>query len=203
MSKYKDVARELAIVTAGVLIALLINSLVEWNHYRLLVKEARATIAREIADNKREIDISLASIDQKMREFDDAVSFADDMIRAGKSEINQLHLGMEVAELSAAGWQSADRTGALAHMDYAEVQQLSKLYGMQELVASQQRQALEHLTQASGLLRLSNPKSNFGPKDFEIFRTQVMTVRADVAMLKDFATHLAENYNEQLKQRSR
>ena len=32
-------------VTAGVLIALLINGLVEWNHNRELVAEARATIA--------------------------------------------------------------------------------------------------------------------------------------------------------------
>jgi hypothetical protein len=165
-----------------------------------LVREARATLAREMADNKREIDISLASIDQKMREFDEAISFADDMIRAGKSEINQLHLSLELAELSAAGWQSAEQTGALAHMDYAEVQQLSKLYSMQELVASQQRRALEHLTQASGMLRIGDPTMDIGRKDFETFRTQVMMVRADVAMLKDFATRLAENYKERLAQ---
>ena len=203
MANYKDAGRELAIVTAGVLIALLINSLVEWNHYRLLVKEAHATIAREMADNKREIDISLASIDKNLLEFDNAVVFADDMIRAGKSAINQVKLGLELAELSAAAWQSAAGTGALAHMQYAEVQQLSKVYGMQELVASQQRQALEHLTQASGLLRLGDPTRNIATKDFEAFRAHVLTLRADAAMLKEFSQRLAKNYQERLNQPAR
>ena len=42
-------------ITAGVLIALLINGLVQWNDNRELVAEARATINREIADNKKEL----------------------------------------------------------------------------------------------------------------------------------------------------
>ena len=42
-------------ITAGVLIALLINGLVEWNATRALVAEARATIAREITDNRKDL----------------------------------------------------------------------------------------------------------------------------------------------------
>ena len=198
MSKYKDLAIQLAIVTAGVFIALFVDSLVEWNQYRRLVQEARATLKREMAYNKQEVESSVASVDGAMRDFDNAISFADDMIRTGKSSIRQVNLGLNLADLTAAGWQTAERTGALTHMDYAEVQELSKLYTLQELVAAQQRTALEHLTQASGYLVVGEPTKDIGVKDFETFRFQVMTLRADVVMLQKFALRLAENYGEVL-----
>ena len=40
---------ELATITAGVLIALSVDSVREWQQHRSLVRQARATIAREIA----------------------------------------------------------------------------------------------------------------------------------------------------------
>ena len=48
MKKYSfaDYAFQLITVTAGVLIALFIDGLADWNNNRQLVAEARATIAR-------------------------------------------------------------------------------------------------------------------------------------------------------------
>jgi hypothetical protein len=203
MSKYKDLAIQLTIVTAGVFIALVVDSLVEWNQYRRLVNEARATLTREITYNKKEIATSIAAMDEEMRDFENAISFADNMIRAGKSPITQVNLGLNLAELSEAAWQSAERTGALSHMDYAEVQELSRLYGWQELVATHQRTALEHLTQASGYLTVGEPTKDMGVKDFEAFRSQVMTLRADRVMLQKFATRLSEMYTEVLAREGR
>src|SRR5262245_25696016 len=48
----KEFLLQLLTITAGVLIALLIEGMVEWNHHRTLVREAKEMIAREIADNK-------------------------------------------------------------------------------------------------------------------------------------------------------
>jgi len=48
----KDFFIQLLTITAGVLIALSIEGLTEWNHHRQLVREATETIAREIADNR-------------------------------------------------------------------------------------------------------------------------------------------------------
>jgi hypothetical protein len=45
-------------ITAGVLIALLINGLVEWNANRNLVRDARANIALELAANKKEVEMA-------------------------------------------------------------------------------------------------------------------------------------------------
>jgi hypothetical protein len=44
----KRVLVEFFVVTAGVPIALLLEGLLEWNHYRALVQEARQTLTRTI-----------------------------------------------------------------------------------------------------------------------------------------------------------
>jgi hypothetical protein len=58
-------------------IALLINGMVEWNHNRELVAEARATIAREIADNKKDLDATVASFPRDQEALTSAIQFAD------------------------------------------------------------------------------------------------------------------------------
>ena len=89
---------ELLIVTAGVLIALSVDGLREWNQYRMLVREARATIAREIVENKREVDISLSEVENRRTNIRNAVTLANDLLATKKSAIRQhlLALGGEL-----------------------------------------------------------------------------------------------------------
>ena len=49
-------------ITAGVLIALLINGMVEWNNNRQLVAQARQTIADEVRGNKKDLDSTLTGM---------------------------------------------------------------------------------------------------------------------------------------------
>jgi hypothetical protein len=197
MAKYKDLAVQLVIVTAGVFIALFVDSLMEWNQHRRLVNEARANIEREIDYNKKEIESALDSVGPQFRNFDSAIQFAEEMRKTGKSAINQIDLTLNLAEFSTAGWQSAERTGALTHMDYGEVQELSRLYGWQDLVEQQQRRALDRLTLASGLLR-SGPSPNLEGRDYQMFRDEVLALRGDLGMFENFAKRLVEIYSEAL-----
>ena len=198
MARYKELATQLAIVTAGVFIALFVDSLVDWNQHRRLVNEARATIAREIAYNKKEIESALASVGPQMTQYDTALRFADEMEKTGKTQLQEVKLDLNMADLSLAGWQSAERTGALAYMDYGEVQELSKLYGWQELVAQQQRRALDRVSQASGLLREGPGAEYIRTADYQSFREHVMALRADVGMFEQFAKRLVEFYDGML-----
>ena len=64
MKKYSfaDYAFQFITVTAGVLIALFIDGLADWNAKRELVASARATIMRELADNKKDLEATLSGI---------------------------------------------------------------------------------------------------------------------------------------------
>jgi hypothetical protein len=189
-------------ITAGVLIALLINGLVQWNDNRALVAEARATIAREIAANKKDLDATLAGMDGDLRNLDSALTFANEMLTKKSTSINEIKLHINLADLSASGWRTAERTGALSHMDYEEVQRLSLLYDLQDLIVEQQRALVGQLGEVSAILSGSGDFDPEKPnlRDLELFRERLMRLRAAVVINKDVAARLAERYARALRQ---
>ena len=186
-------------ITAGVLIALLINGLVQWNDNRELVAEARATINREIADNKKDLDATLAGIAGDLAKFDAAIQFASEMMATKKTSVNELNFHINLADLSSTSWRTAERTGALGHMDYEEVQRYSKLYDLQDRVVEQQRNLVSRLGEATAILNADFDPDNPNPKDLEFFRERVMVLRAHLSVHEQMAKRLAENYAEALR----
>ena len=146
---------QFVIITVGVLIALLINGLVEWNRDRELVAEARTTIAQEIAANKKDLESSLSGLAIEKTRLEAAIRFASEMLATKETTVNELQLHLNLADLSSTGWLTAARTGALGHMPYDEVQKYSRLYDLQDLFTDQQRRMLERLgTDGSPLAEL-------------------------------------------------
>jgi hypothetical protein len=195
---FSDYLFQFITITAGVLIALLINGLVEWNGNRTLVREARVTISKEIAANKAEVDIVIADRPARAGHLDEALALVDRLLAADKPKSASLNLGFNMADLSTAGWDSAARTGALAHMDYAEVQRYSRLYSHQELFATYQDQAMANLTAALAIFAAgADPLSN-KPADLERFRDRVLMLRAGLIVEEQVAARLVKEYTEML-----
>ncbi len=193
----KDFLIALATITAGVLIALSLEGLLEWNHNRRLVREARETVSREITDNKKEVDGILASAAARQNDLDNALRLANELLNSKKSDVRQVNLGSSIAELSSAGWQSAERTGALTHMDYAEVQKYAGLYELQNLFAVQQRQVLGRLASALAVLGAGDPHAA-APRDLELFRQHVLELRASLIIERQLGQGLSEAYGKTL-----
>jgi hypothetical protein len=196
--KLSYLATELVIVTAGVLIALLVQNFVESSQHRSLVREARATIAHEIADNKKALEGALAGFDERRRDLATGLKLADELIASGKSSVSSLNLGLALPELSTASWQSAERTGALSYMEYDEVQAYSGLYGRQQLFMSRQRESLEHLAAAMTILGASDNPHRSSTKDLEMFRQHVLALKADLVIEEQLGRKLAETYQQHL-----
>ncbi len=200
-SKYAfaDYAFQFITVTAGVLIALFINELMVWKQNNDLVAEARVMIQREIADNKKDLEATLAAFPRDREAMENSIKFASDMLANSKTSITSLQLHYNLADLSDTSWRTAERTGALRLMDYGEVQRLSKLYDFQELFILQQRTILPQLTLASSMLQGQFNPDKPNLKDLETFRARVMELRAAVGIQEDFAKRLAANYAESLQ----
>jgi hypothetical protein len=195
-----DYSFQFITITVGVLIALLINGLVEWNEHRELVADARSMIMREIADNKKDIDATLSGIKGDVEQFESAITFATEMLTMKKTKINQLNFHLNLADLSSTSWRTAERTGALSHMDYAEVQKYSKLYDFQDLIVEQQRNLVSQLGLVTAIISPGFDPDNANPKDLELFRERLMALRATLLVHNQMAQRLAENYAEALKQ---
>jgi hypothetical protein len=201
-SKYTpvDYVFQFITITAGVLIALLINGLMEWNNKRALVAEARATIAREIASNKKDLDATLRGMEGDIQKLESALTFANDMLTKKSTSVNELNFHINLADLSASGWRTAERTGALSHMDYDEVQRFSLLYDFQDLIVEQQRALVGQLGEVSAILSGDFNPDNPNRKDLELFRERLMRLRAALVIHKELTTRLAENYGKALRQ---
>jgi hypothetical protein len=69
---WKDTAKHLAIITAGVLIALALEGIVSWADHRLLVREATANLIAELRTNKKELDGLFANLEQEKAQLEHA-----------------------------------------------------------------------------------------------------------------------------------
>lgn len=194
----KSFLLELATITAGVLIALSVDSVREWQQHRSLVRQARATIAREIAANRSEVRNTLEGADKRDKQLQKAFAMAHDLLARRPVNTNELTITMLFGEISEAAWLSAERTGALSHMDYAEVQRYSRLYALQDLYESQQRRALERLTAALALFSHGDP-TKAPMADVESFRRELLSLGGELGVLDQFGKQLVEGYDNFLK----
>ena len=187
-------------ITAGVLIALLINGLVEWNANRNLVRDARANIALELAANKMVVEMLNAATPDRLKQIDDALSFANAALTAQPINVRSLHLNFSLAELSSAAWRTAERTGALSHMAYDEVQRFSALYDFQDLFADRQRDLMAQVAAAFSVLGPDFDPSKPNLNDMESFRQQILRLRGTNDIQGKLAILLAERYQELIAQ---
>jgi hypothetical protein len=198
---WKDFLVQLLTITAGILIALSLEGIRESMRDRALVREARENIRREIADNKREVDGEIAEMDERGKKIDTALRFATELLKTRHTDIHELQLGLSFPTLSAASWQTAERTGAFAHMDYAEVQKYANVYIMQDFLVQQHRRALDALSAALGILATSEggDPTKAPPAELERFRQQVVTLRSILFVEEQMTRRASEVYKTTLE----
>jgi hypothetical protein len=198
MKKYTlpDYAFQFVTVTAGVLIALFIDGLVETNHNRELVVVARDMLRREVNDNLKELSGLSKSVASSNADIENGLKLANDLLSKGKTDVHKINLGFNLATLTDASWQSADRTGALALMDYDEVRKYSELYTFQELFDTQQRKAIDMVAVSSALIAPSFDPSTANKQDVAKFREQLMALQASLMVTEQLGTQLLEAYRK-------
>jgi hypothetical protein len=195
----RDFGLQLFTITIGILIALSLEGACDWHHHRQLAREARENIAREIADNKKEVESGVAVLEERVQRIDDALRFANELLTEKKTNVHSLDVGWNLATLNTASWQTAERTGALSFMDYAEVKAYANLYDLQALYAIQQRQAMPHVSAA--LTALASSGADFGDlsaRDLETFRDHLLAMKANVVVEQQLARPLIEAYAKAL-----
>ena len=200
LSKYgvADYVFQFITVTAGVLIALLIDGLADWKSNRDLVADARAAIRREVADNLKELEGLPTVIGKANRQIDTAMRFANDLVSTGKTDISELNVGFDLATLNESSWRSAERTGALAHMRYEEVKDYSELYAFQELFTAQQRKSVDLVTNAIVIATADDP-TKASKEDLMRFRDQLRALKANVFVTDQMGTQLVDAYRKFLQ----
>jgi hypothetical protein len=120
---------EIGIVTAGLFIALMLNSAVEWAHHKQLVRDARRNIQLELSQNRKKIRIDMALLHASLAGVNANIATLQ-QIRAGKAVHASLENRIDFDPLDDAAWQTAKNTDALSYMPYNEAQRYSGLYSI-------------------------------------------------------------------------
>jgi hypothetical protein len=187
---------QLTTITVGVLIALAFDGLLRWNADRELVAQARATIALEIADNRRELEAHLAAHDGRIARLDPVLKLLDELDAGVEPTVREIELGFGFPSLSDAGWQTAEQTGALALMDYPDVQMLAELYLLQDLVTDNMSAMLITVHGAASSFTGSGDPFAMPPSVRDAMRAHVYDLRAHLALDEQLGRQLLEAYRE-------
>jgi hypothetical protein len=130
---FKDFFIALLTVFIGILLALGLEALVEWQHHRALVREARANLALEIKANKETMGTYLQDIHKRQEELQQIVSTMEEIQRTKKLSRNRLDYNFTGHALYSVAWHAATTSGAVTYMDYGELQAYTDVYDTQQL----------------------------------------------------------------------
>jgi hypothetical protein len=133
-------------ITIGLLIAVGIEAAVEHHQHRKLASEARETMKEEIrknAENTNDALKDIASEQQKMK--DNLAAVRKVQLNPNDPSANDLNLDISYSStgLEDTGWKTAQATGALAFMPYAESTKYSAIYGTEQSFLKAQDQLAE------------------------------------------------------------
>ena len=190
---------ELAIVTAGVLIALSFDTVRQWRANDALAAEARANLLNEIGQNKKQLDLTLEQTEKNQKDFMSAHSRIQDVL-AGKplGEAN-INLNNRIANLSGAGYQTAEITGAFGYMGYEEVRKFAGLYDMQARYVRLQDEAVGSLSQVGAPIRLAGGPDKLSRPELESVKAGLERAIGQLDVQWQIGKILTEVYARALK----
>lgn len=193
----RDFFVHLLIVTVGILIALSLEGIVEWSHHRSLVREARANLTREIRANASQLGHHLAALDRFEKERATALRLIDDVVSLRPTEINSISLNFSLSQLTSAAWRTAEATGALGYMPYAEVRRYAEAYDLQRRFEEIEAQYLRDFGNVIAMPEMSEKRRN--PAEFTEWKHRLIASRGLMFIQRALADGLRQVYNQTLE----
>jgi hypothetical protein len=160
----KDFLLHLLTITVGLLIAVGIEGCVELHREHKLVKEARATLREEIQSNSDSMTGAVAKLDTEDKAIANNIDTLTKLLRDPKDKSVQdvnIAADFSIVDLKETAWKTAQTTGALTYMPYAEAQRYASVYRAQQSFLDRQDKILDDEAQFVGLMR----KLDFGHGD--------------------------------------
>jgi hypothetical protein len=192
-------------ITIGLLIAVGIEAAVEHHQHRELAREARETMTEEIRKNAENTNEALRDItgeQQRMKENLAAVRKVQ--LNPNDPSANGLNLDISYSStgLEDTGWKTAQATGALAFMPYAESTKYSGIYGAEQAFLKAQDQLSEDEARFLGTIeKFHIGKDKLSKDAADAIAEQVGIWQGHLLALKIAAVVLQEQQNAFLEGR--
>jgi hypothetical protein len=142
-------------ITVGLLIAVQIESCVEWRHHIHVAEEARASLRAEIVQNLKDLKQAQPGLKEWRTVIDtDLVSMQRIQDHPDDPEAQHTSLTVNSGGISLpdTAWKTAQSTGALAYMPYDEAERYAAIYQSQAALLAMEDKPLEDAAAVQGLI---------------------------------------------------
>jgi hypothetical protein len=197
-STWKETGKHLAIITAGVLIALTLEGAVSWVDHRMLVREAVANLNAELRNNKKELDGLFANLKKEQKQLEHADEVAGVLLAHKPISTLELELESHGAELRNAAVTTGQITGAFGFMDYGDVRRYADIYDLQAQFMRLQEREGQHFLDVWGFVRRIASADRPADDAIQRWRAQIDVAFVGVVDREQLGRQLQKRYDETL-----
>jgi hypothetical protein len=200
MHGWRDFFLHLTTITVGLLIALSLEGIVEWQHHRHLVHDAEASLHAEIKGNAQNIDGVLADLHKRQDALKHDVSVLNYIAANGKyPEDKDMAIDFQIVAFDSVAWRTAQSTGALSYMPYDLAQDYSSIYMQQDLLSSAEQQAARDSVVAIGPF-INEPNNSPPPsrEEAQSIIAKIEVLQGQLMLVDSFMQGLSGGYKQYL-----
>ena len=195
----KEFMVHLLAITIGLLIALGLESSVEWVHHRHLARDARENILQEVRANRQMVARQLSVLPAEEKRLDEILSGVDD-VQHGRPTNPLGDFMWTSILLQDSAWRTASSTGAVAFMSYDEVQRYSVLYGVQQLNGSILDRNLADRHEMDVFIDRMQSPGKLSDAEFESGKRSILSAKFRELEFNEIDTALNASYTKLLSQ---
>jgi hypothetical protein len=195
---WKDAAKHLAIITAGVFIALALEGIVSWADHRLLVREATSNVIAELRTNKKELDGLFVNLEQEKAQLEHADEVAGLLLAHKPLDHITMALESHGAELKNAAVTTGQITGAFGYMEYSDVRRYADVYDLQAQYMRLQEREGQHFSDVLAFVRRIAAPGAPNAEALERWKSQIDVAFAGLTSREQLGRQLQKRYEELL-----
>ena len=198
MHGWRDFILHLTTITIGLLIALSLEGLVEWQHRRHLVHDAEASLHAEIKGNAQNMDTTLADLHKRQATLKHDVYVLNYIATNGKyPEDKHMQVDFQIVGFESVGWKTAQSTGALSFMPYDQAEDFASIYTTQDLLTADEQQAARDAIVSLGpFLDMKDSDPDPTPQQAQEIIDHIEVLQGQIFLVKSFMEGLDENYKK-------
>ncbi len=196
---WQDLLIHLVTITIGLLIALTLQGAVDSIHHRHLVREARASISREMTENHKLLAADLTRIQEDETRILADIKTLVALRSGGKLERGSLEYHVQWSSFDDSAWRAAETTGALNYMDYQTARALADIYAQQRLISSRGVQIFDAQSRAVSPVFITGDPNQMSKEETQLTLQRSADLLLDLRALERLLTQFDVQLSDELK----
>jgi hypothetical protein len=195
MHGWRDFFLYLTTISIGLLIALSLEGIVEWQHHRHLVHDAEASLHAEIKSNANGMTATLATLHKNQDDLKHAADMVKILIAKKKMPNGSFNINYHIVTFDSVSWKTAQSTDALSYMPYDLAREYASIYNTQDELADSERQAARDAVISMGwIINAKDGDPDPTPAQAEALLERIEALQGQLLLVDNFMQNLSLQY---------